>query len=169
MKLALVLLLAFIGFQSQPSSNDAIRVFLLTDPADPVQLSRAVFSQDDPASPAITMLVENTTEQALTTRDLWLSLARFYSRAEMARNADRIFYNCGWMGRADHSEPAKDLPTRVSVAVKIVLPPGCTLKSHEHFFVTAQQVGGNGRFGRGFWKREPEDFARLLTAAMPHP
>ena len=89
------------------SAQAHVAVLPLTEANDPVRLSDAAFDATEPTRPAITVRLENTTAQPLSTDRIWLSFSRFYTPDETRRNGDRIIWNCGLMARANNDEPAQ--------------------------------------------------------------
>jgi hypothetical protein len=84
----------------------------------------------------------------------------------MLRAGDRKAWDCGMiLSAADEPKRAELIVPHRRIAVKLSLA-GCQHNpAHEHFFVEVQRVG---RMSSPSWKREPGEFARLLSAAMPH-
>lgn len=69
------------------SAQGQVVVLPLTDPGDPVRLSDAAFDAADPTRPAITVRLENTTAQPVSTDRIWLSFSRFFTPYDMRRAA----------------------------------------------------------------------------------
>ncbi len=154
---------------SAASAWTQVAVLPLVDADDPVRLSDAAFDNADPSRPAITVTLANTTPLALSTSQIWLSVSRFFTPAEVRRNGDRIVSSCGIMARANNDEAAQVIPPGARVQVKLGLRQTCVLDPrHEHFFVFVERITADQRFQDATWKRDPADFGRLLQAAMPH-
>ena len=149
------------------SASVQVAVLPLTDANDPVRLSDGAFDAAEPTRPAITVRLENTTAQPLSTDRIWLSLSRFYTPEETRRNGDRIIWNCGLMARANHDQPTQIIPPGTSVPGRLEMRPACNLNpQHEHFFVVVQRITAGQSFVGATWRRTPADHTRLLQAAM---
>jgi hypothetical protein len=137
---------------------------------DPVKLSDAAFDNSDPSRPVVTLRLENTTKQALSTDQIWLKVGKFFTPAETQKNGDRIVSTCGNMARANHDSATQFVHPGASVPITFWIGPNCVLDpAHTHFFLVVERITSGKRFVDAVWQRDPADFARLLGAAMPHP
>jgi hypothetical protein len=144
------------------------QVIALVDPADPVLITNATLEFEDGVRPMVTLELENNTASAIETRDVWLARSRFFTKAEAAQS--RKIWDCSLMSSA--SEPSKVIPAGQRAVVRVWLTKSCELtREHEHFFVHVTRVtNGNGAGPlQTVWTRDSGEFARLLTAAQPHP
>jgi hypothetical protein len=149
------------------SVHGQIAVLPLVDAADPIKLSDAAFDGADQQRPSITVRLENTTTEPLSTNGIWLSFMRFYTPDEARQHPDQVIWNCGLMTRANQHQPTRLIQPGTSVEVKMALSAGCVLNlQHEHFSVGVSRVSREGRFDEFVWKREGADLSRLLQAAM---
>jgi hypothetical protein len=153
------------------SVQGQIAVLPLVDAADPIRLSDATFDGADPERPAITMRLENMTNQPFSTDRIWISLLRFYTPDETRQRNDRKIWDCGLMARANHDDPkqALELLPGASLQIRMSLVAGCGLNpQHEHFSAEVSRISipASPRFAYFEWKREAVDHSRLLLAAM---
>jgi hypothetical protein len=148
-----------------------IAVIPLSQENDPVRILEARFDSSDPAHPAtIVVQLENAGTQILSTEDIWLSVARFYTPSEVEENGDDKAFDCAMLSPGDGDEPVKPIEAGAQAPVKLVLDPTCSLNpSHAHLYVTVDRISTGGRYTSRVWARSPSDFARLLKEAMPHP
>ena len=140
----------------------------LVDASDPFLITRvAIESHDTGAFFAIVELV-NQTAVPIDVQDVWLNMARFYTKGERTAAGNRVMWDCALLGHvgAPHSEivaPGGSVVTRTPLGSSCRHAP-----EHEHFFVMVERLQGvNSR--QPLWKRETGDFSRLLAAAQPHP
>ena len=153
---------------SSTSAWAQIRVLPLVDAEDPIKLSDAAFDATDPERPAITVRLENTTAQPLSTDRIWISFLRFYTPDETRQNGNRVIWNCGQMTRANDPRSTQVIEPGATVPIRLALKgAGCTLDPrHEHFSIGVSQITRGRRLSDTVWKREPTDHSRLLHAAM---
>ena len=138
----------------------------LVDPSDPVRITNSMLEFEDDVRPVMTLELENETAFPIQTSDIWLNRARFFTKTESA--ADRKVWDCTLFSSAAHDEPSKVIPPLQRAVIRVSLTTSCDYKrDHEHFFVHVSLIGH--RVSEPQWKRDPGEFVRLLSAAMPHP
>ena len=138
----------------------------LVDPADPIRITNSTLEFEDDIRPVMTLELENETAVPIQTSDIWLDRARFFTKTESAAN--RKAWDCTLVSSAAHDEPSKVILPLRRVVVRVSLTTSCDYKrDHEHFFVHVSRIAH--RISEPQWKREPGEFVRLLSAAMPHP
>jgi hypothetical protein len=156
-----MLALAFVG-------QATVTVFPLFDPSDPLRLSNAVFSADDPLNPTLVVQLENTTSRSFATNLIWLRAAQFFTPSEVMRNGDNVAYACERLARARFDDDKTTLPPGERVFATFPIGSECDLDAqHVHLFVHVASIGP-GPIDAAIWYRDPASFVRLLTAAMPH-
>src|SRR5436189_253697 len=113
-------------------------VIPLADPSDPVRVIGGHMDFDGPAPTMIIDLI-NEMGQPITSGNLWVNTARFYTRSEMSRAGDKKIWDCARSGHI--SGPPKALPPGTPVSVEVAIPASCQhARSHEHFFVEVSRV-----------------------------
>ena len=162
------LLVAGFVFAFVMSPRADSQLIPLVDSSDPLLITNvAVESHDTGAYVAIVELA-NQTASPIDVRDVLLSMARFYTAGERTAAGNRVMWDCARVGHvgAPHSEiivPGGRVITRTPLGESCKHEPG-----HEHFFVITERLQGLNS-PEPYWKREPEEFSRLLRAAQPHP
>jgi hypothetical protein len=138
----------------------------LADPDDPIRIVNAAIDFTDTARPAMVLELENRTAFPVSTRDVWLSTARFFTKGENLRSGNRKVWDCGLGASAAFEEKAQMIAPGGSATSRLTLSQCEHNREHEHYFVTVERLAH--KFSEPSWKRDPQQFARLLTAAMPH-
>jgi hypothetical protein len=142
------------------------QVIPLVDPGDPVVITDALIELDG-ARPVMVVSLENHSGSVVNTGEIWLSTLRFYTKGEMEQAGNRTVWDCGLVRRAADSEASQPIAPRARVPVRMPFPDTCQRREHEHFSIEVTRIGGS--FAEASWKRAPEEFVRLLSAAQPHP
>ena len=155
----------FIVLFGLVSTADSV-VIPLVDPADPIRIvgGRIEFVND--LHPVMLVELENGSEQRVDTNQVWFQFGRFYTKGEMDRAGNRKLWDCQTITSARSSQPLQAIAPGARVTV--LLPLSCeSNRDHEHFFVEVTRVGE--KFSSPWFKRKPDDFARMFAAAQPHP
>jgi len=139
-------------------------VIPLVDPADPVKIAGARIEFVDDIHPVMLVELENLTEQPVETQHVWLHFARFYTKSEMDRAGNRKVWDCATITTARLRQAPTQIAPGGRVTVLETLPCESN-RAHEHFFVEVTRIGDSSL---PWFKRTPDDFVRLLNAAMPH-
>ena len=140
----------------------------LVDASDPLLITNvAIESHDTGAYFAIVELTNQTTTP-IDVQNVHLNMARFYTRGERDAAGNRMMWDCGRVGHvgAPHTEmivPGGRVITRTPLGSSCQHRP-----EHEHFFVIVERLQGINS-PEPLWKRDSNDFVRLLAAAQPHP
>ena len=145
------------------SAADSL-VIPLVDPADPIRIVSARMEFVDEIHPVMLVEIENETEQPVDSNQVWLHFARFYTKGEMDRAGNRKVWDCATIGTAGLRQPLRVIAPGARVTVLETLSCDSN-RDHEHFFVEVTRVGNSSS---PWFKRRPDDFVRLLNAAMPH-
>ena len=147
------------------SGADSV-VIPLVDPADPVRITNARLEFEDDIRPVMFVELENKTDQIISTSHVWLNSMRFYTKTEVAQAGDRKIWDCGLAASAAIDEKPQPIHPGARVIVRIARGQCDHNRNHEHFVIEVSRIGN--RFSEPTWKRDPQEFARLLAAAMPH-
>jgi hypothetical protein len=158
-----IVFLAVIAAFGVSLRADSIAITLV-DPADPVQIVSARLDFGDATAPAMLVGLENRTPFPINTREVWFYTARFFTRAEVDRAGDRKIWECARMGGAEFP-PLVSIAPGARAVVRLPIGECAHALEHEHFFVEVERLG---KMSSPSWKRDPAEFSRLLSAAMPH-
>jgi hypothetical protein len=162
-QLLIAVMFALCGIRSAADSL----LIPLVDPADPVRITNAKIEFEDDIRPVMFVELENEADSVITTASVWLDTARFFTKTEMARAGDRKVWDCALGTTAAGRGSPQAIAPHGRVVARIPLVQGCQHnRDHEHFFVYVSRVGE--RFIAPSWQRDPQEFVRLLAAAMPH-
>jgi hypothetical protein len=143
-------------------------VIPLVDPSDPVLITSARLEFEDDDRPVMIISLENQTDGAINTGEIWLNTLRFYTKGEMAHAERKLLWDCGLGSWAAHGRDSRPIAPKQHVELRLPFTSNCQHnRDHEHFSIEVSRIGR--RFSEPTWKRDTGQSARLLTAAMPHP
>ena len=140
----------------------------LVDASDPLLITNVAVEAHDTGAYLAIVELANQTAMPIDIRDLWLSMARFYTSGERNAAGNRVMWDCARLGHVGAPQSEMVLPGG-RVITRTPLGSSCRhFPEHEHFFVMVDRLQGvNSR--EPSWKRESIAFSRLLAAAQPHP
>ena len=139
----------------------------LVDPSDPILITNSILEFEDTGRSVMTLELENRAAVPVSTGEIWLDRARFFTKAEALAAGNRRVWDCGTSSSAAGEGRSAGIAPGRRMVVRLDLVKSCDYhRDHEHFFVGVTRIG---KFAEPDWKREPEEFSRLLHAAQPHP
>jgi hypothetical protein len=165
------LFVGIVALTATVTSSADSHLVPLIDASDPLLITNAAIVYEEDVHPVAMVEFENQTGRPIDLCDMWVHVARFYTKAEsLARQTapGRItVWDCASIGHVDTPRHLLIQPHARGTA-RVVIHDCQANRTHEHFFVSVERLT-SGDAAHPLWKREPGEFSRLLSAAQPHP
>jgi hypothetical protein len=164
-----VLACILVAFSGAIAANGS--VIALQDSDDPLRIIEARIDFREPQQAVIHVTLENRSAQPLSTFQIFLSAARYFTRADLEASG-RLAFACGKMGHVDDAAVAPQTIASgesATVAFSIDVSVNCRRGDQERFYVYVDRISATreGRYTEPAWQRKTADVTRLLEAATP--
>jgi hypothetical protein len=159
-----------VAVATVPSSARQPYLFTLSSKDDVVLLGRGTLDLSDPTAPVARFELTNRSGRDLSMSEIWFHSGRVISTGGEGKTPSSG-WDCGRMGsgKAPAGEPSMQVSSGATVLATLHLRDNCDPRvGVEGFFVFVEEAGSE-RYGKGFWRRPPEDSGLLLRRALRDP